>query len=152
MLSGEDTYCHTEGVRIFRSNLTWEKGKTMGISRHLLREKHLRNDCVCGDNVFYFFGPRVHETEPATPQRNKRAIFYFKLVAVSCNFFSCLQNWRQAESKWFVSNRHHNNINRALVRENPVNSSPHPSRKMLFLPHPPHPSWTSNIPYKSMQV
>lgn len=145
MLSGEDTCCHTEGEPIFRSNLTWEKGKAMGIPRCLLREKHLRNDCVCGDNVFYFFGPRVHETEPATPQRNKRAIFYFKLVAVSCNFFSCLQNWRQAESKSFVLSRHHK-IKRALIRGNPVNSSPHPSGKMLFLPHLPHPSWTSNIP------
>lgn len=27
---------------------------------------HSRDDCISRNDVFYFFGPRVHETEPAT--------------------------------------------------------------------------------------
>lgn len=53
-------------------------------------ERHLQNNGVRGDNVFYFLGPRVHETEPPTPQCDERAIFDFKLVAISGNLFSCL--------------------------------------------------------------
>lgn len=84
-------------------NLIWQQCRTISLYVHLRNWKYLRNNSICWDNVFYFFGPRVHETEPATPQGNKRTVFYFKLVAVCCNFFSCLQNWEQTASN-FVGN------------------------------------------------
>lgn len=56
----------------------------------LIYEKHLQNNGVGGDDVLYFLGPRVHETEPPAPQRDERTIFDFKLIAISCNLFSCL--------------------------------------------------------------
>lgn len=53
---------------------------------------HLRDDCVCGDNVLDFLRPRVHETEPATSQSDEGAIFDLKLVTVSVDFISHLQH------------------------------------------------------------
>lgn len=56
----------------------------------LIYEKHLQNNSIGWDDVFYFLGPGVHETEPSTSQRDERTIFDFKLIAISCDLFSRL--------------------------------------------------------------
>lgn len=53
---------------------------------------HLRDDCVCGDDVFDLLGPRVHETEPATSQNDEGAIFNLKLVTIRVDFISHLKH------------------------------------------------------------
>lgn len=53
---------------------------------------YLPDDSVGGDNVLHLFGPRVHKTEPATPQRDKGAIFYFELVAVCIDLLPHLEH------------------------------------------------------------
>lgn len=54
---------------------------------------YLRDHGVGGNDVLHFLGPGVHETEPSTPQRDKGAVFDFKLVTVGVDLLSHLQHY-----------------------------------------------------------
>ena len=57
-----------------------------------------RDDGVGGDDVLHLLGPGVHEAEPATPQRDERAVFDLELVTVGVDLLPHLQHCRPEHS------------------------------------------------------